>query len=167
LWPAMVRKSTPRSLTSTGSFPRLWEASQCTKTSCLAALRTRWTISLMGCKAPVSLLECMMLTQIVRDVIAASTALAATRPSESTGRYVTEQPDRSSARQTSRTATCSVTCVMTWFLPSFFPSSIRPLMQWLMVSVPFDMKVISPCCAPMSSAVCLRAPSRALFACTP
>mmetsp|Transcript_75251 Transcript_75251/g.213067 ORF Transcript_75251/g.213067 Transcript_75251/m.213067 type:complete len:356 (-) Transcript_75251:18-1085(-) len=85
LCPATVKRSTPSSSTETGSFPRLCDASQCTKTLC-GALRTRAVISLIGSSVPVSLLECMMLTQTVRAVMACSTASGLTSPCPSTGR---------------------------------------------------------------------------------
>ena len=78
---------------------------------CSRAMRLH---SAIGWIVPTSLLACMMLTRIVRGVIARRRSSGSTRPKRSTGRYVTRAPSRSRNRHGSMIAGCSIRVVMMW-----------------------------------------------------
>ena len=111
-----------------------------------------------------SLFECITVTRSVRGVTAAATALASTRPSRSTGTYVTSsRPAALSASRHSVTAGCSTLDVTTCGrLPPAdagpsrrrraSSSSMTPRMAWLSASEPQPVKMISSGFAPISCA---------------
>jgi hypothetical protein len=102
----------PIDSTSVGSLPTLWVASQWNNTSrCRAAAPMRAT----GLSVPVSLLADMMLTRMVRSVMASATWSAEMTPLESGVSQVTSAPFASRYLHTSTTALCSVFEVTIWF----------------------------------------------------
>src|SRR5690348_4893004 len=72
-------------------------------------------ISAMGWIVPTSLLAYIAVTSAVSSRSAAATASRLTRPSPSTGRYVTLKPSRSNCSQVCSTAWCSMAVVTMWF----------------------------------------------------
>ena len=78
----MVSRSTPRASTLVEILPTDCAASVCKR---MPRSRVIQLISSIGCMVPTSLLACMMLTRMVRGVIARRTSSGSTRPERSTG----------------------------------------------------------------------------------
>src|SRR6516165_1850263 len=103
------KESTPSSLTLVAILPTDCAASVWNRTPRSWAIRAQSSI---GWMVPTSLLACMMLTRIVRAMIALRRSSGSRRPVPSTGRYVTRAPRRSRKRQGSSIARCSMRVVM-------------------------------------------------------
>ena len=159
----------PRALARRGDLgDRLHRAHLCVVVQQERAVKaSRGAVVVRPFRAPLrrtSLFECITVTRSVRGVTAAATALASTRPSRSTGTYVTSsRPAALSASRHSVTAGCSTLDVTTCgSLPPAdagpsrrrraSSSSMTPRMAWLSASEPQPVKMISSGFAPISCA---------------
>lgn len=130
-----------------GTLPTDWAASVWTSAPARrAASATAWT----GCRTPVSLLACMIVTSAVSGPSAAMTWSTATRPSASTPARVTRNPWRSSQSHGAATAGCSMTEVTMWRRSG--RASATPRIARLFDSVPPEVKTISSGSLPIRAA---------------
>mmetsp|Transcript_55590 Transcript_55590/g.156479 ORF Transcript_55590/g.156479 Transcript_55590/m.156479 type:complete len:241 (+) Transcript_55590:524-1246(+) len=153
LWPTTVIRSAPVSCAFTGTLPKLCAASVCRTTpDSFATL----AMSAIGCRDPISLLECMTVISTVFGWIASFTCAAVSRPSASTGTSVyASRPSAASAARHSRMAGCSMVEETTWGVSPARRSraaATTPTIAWLSDSVPQDVKRISPGSPPRSLA---------------